>query len=405
MSNQSQLREPTEQTDRLAGSSATDAENEQRTQLSVGTYFTKAGTRDAGGVVMYAQELIDAVADEHPAYLYTEAGELTPKMQATDAEVVQMSSAPELLSGLSERLPNPDSALWSLVAEKLLPLSRAVRDGTVRHMNEQLDVLVTHDFLDDIVLSNLLDIPVVRVFHGFERTGLGTKAHGLLASSHSIANSAQTRAEFAEHLDAEPDGIVSPGVNLDSFHPDAKPAFEDDAWTMLFVGRFVASKGIFDLLDATADLPDDVHLLIVGRGDADALRERIESNGLESNVTIEGAVSHDDLPGYYRSADMLCAPSHYESFGMVNVEAMACGTPIVTTDVEGIAEYAIDRETAMVVPPNAPSELADAIATLRSSSELQTRLAEQGRATATRYSWEASAASLVEMCLEIVGEE
>ncbi len=367
-------------------------------------YFKKAGTRDAGGVVMYVQELVDAVAEHNPSYLYTESGELTPKMRDTEAEIVQMDGEPETVGSFFRSLPTADSALLSVGDEKLLPLLGALRDGTIRHMNETLDVLVTHDFLDDLVLSNLLDIPVIRVFHGFERAGIGMRLRELLSSGHSVVNSEQTRREFIDHLGYEPDGIVYPGVDINRFHPDAEPAFGRDEFTMLFVGRFVEAKGVFDLVEAVAELPDDVHLHLVGRGDTDGLKRRIEARGLDSQITIEGAVPHDELPGYYAAADVFCLPSHYESFGMVNVEAMACGTPVVTTNLDGIAEYASDRETALLVPPESPAEIADAISALRSSSELMARLEARGRETAERYSWEMAGIQIVLVCLELIDD-
>ncbi|SIQ87142.1 Glycosyltransferase involved in cell wall bisynthesis [Haladaptatus litoreus] len=374
-------------------------------QLTVGMYFRKAGTRDAGGVVMYVQELLDAVADRNPAYLYTESGELTPKMRETEAEVVQLGDETKAAGRLRESLPTANSALFSVLGNHLVPALGMVRDGTIRHMNENLDVLVTHDFLDDLVLSNLLDVPVIRVFHGFERAGIGMQVRELLSSGYSVANTEQTKREFIDHLDYEPDGVVYPGVDVQRFHPDVTPAFgRGDEWEILFVGRFVEAKGIFDLVDAVAELPDDVHLRLVGRGDTAALKRRIESRELDSKITIEGAIPHDELPGYYAAADVFCLPSRYESFGMVNVEAMACGTPVVTTNLEGITEYATDRETALLVPPESPAEIAGAISALRSSPGLRTRLEANGRETATRYSWEMAAKNLVDICSEIVTE-
>ncbi|WP_435152598.1 glycosyltransferase family 4 protein [Haladaptatus sp. DFWS20] len=404
MSDGNQVYRPVEETqktrnihDELAGRGEPQSE-----QLTVGMYYRKAGTRDAGGVVMYVQELVDALANHNPAYLYTESGELTPKMQDTAADIVQMDAESEPLGRLRRSLPNESSTLLSIFDEKLCPLLGAVRDGTVRHMNEDLDILVTHDFLDDLVLSNLLDIPVVRIFHGFERAGIGMQVRELLSTGHSVVNSEQTRREFIDHLGYEPDGVVYPGVDIDRFHPNATPAFERDEWTMLFVGRFVEAKGIFDLVDAVAELPADTHLHLVGRGDTDTLNERIEARGVDSKITIEGAVPHDELPGYYAAADVFCLPSWYESFGMVNVEAMACGTPVVTTSLEGITKYAVDGETAMLVPPKSPDEFAQTIETLRSSPELGERLAANGRAIAERYSWAMAANELMDTCSEIV---
>ena len=389
---------------RVVGSTGTTAEHgdarrptdARAAELTIGMYYRKAGTRDAGGVVMYVQELLDALSEHQSAYLYTESGELTPKMRTTDAEIVQLSD------------PALDAAtrVFPGISEKLVPLLGAMRDGTIARMNETLDVLVTHHYLEDIVLSNLLDIPVIRVYHGFERTGLGTTAHGMLSDSHSVVNSVQTNAEFVEQHGYEPDGIVYPGVDTDLFHPDAPPAFEREEPTVLFVGRFVESKGVFDLIDAVAaarDAGTDVHLSIVGRGDEDAVERRIEEHKLASSVSVLGAVPHDELPGYYTAADVACLPSHYESFGMVNMEALACGTPVVTTSVDGVTEYAIDRETALLVPPENPEELATAIATAVSSPELRARLSEQGRAVAERYSWDQSAKRLVDVCAGILG--
>ncbi|WP_266075808.1 glycosyltransferase family 4 protein [Haladaptatus caseinilyticus] len=373
-------------------------------QLTIGTYFSNAGTRDAGGVVMYVQELVDALATHQPAYLYTDAGELTPKMRRTEAHIVQLEAEHGVLGELIARLPNTGSAVSSVLDENLSPLLRGVRDGTIHHINETVDILVTHDFLDDLVLSNLLDIPVVRVFHGFERAGVGMRVRERLSTGYSVVNSEQTKREFVDHLEYEPDGIVYPGVDIDRFRPDVTPAFDRDEWTILYVGRFVESKGLFDLVDAVAELPDDVHLHLVGRGDIDTLKRRIEARGIESRTIIEGTVPHDELPGYYASADVFCLPSWYESFGMVNVEAMACGTPVVTTALDGVTEYAVDCETAMLVPPSAPGELADAVASLRSSPGLRERLERNGRETAKQYSWERASERLVETCREIVAD-
>ncbi|WP_458206676.1 glycosyltransferase family 4 protein [Haladaptatus sp. NG-SE-30] len=405
MSNEQRLRQRVNNTSRSQGEFE-EQSDERAAQLSIGMYYRKAGTRDAGGIVMYTQEMIDAVADHHRAYLYTEAGELTPKMQRTDAEIISISpAATDGLSGaVAKRIPLPDSSVLSMFQERLPTLVGGIRDGMIQHMNEHVDVLLTHNFFDDIVLSNLLDIPVIRIYHGFQHVGIGSKAHELLSTSHSIVNSVQTEMEFVEQLGYEPDGIVYPGVDIERFSPDAPPAFDRDEWTILFVGRFTEAKGLYDLIDAVSRLRDDVHLYLVGRGDRAALTEQIESSGLESSVTIEGPVQHDELPRYYAAADVFCLPSHYESFGMVNLEAMACGTPVVTTDLAGITEYAVDRESAMVVPPKRPDALAEAIETALSSTEIRTRLVEQGRATAKRYSWEMSSKNLLNTCLEIDGE-
>ncbi|WP_435156819.1 glycosyltransferase family 4 protein [Haladaptatus sp. DFWS20] len=355
---------------------------------------------------MYTQEMIDAISANQTAYLYTEAGELTPKMRQTDAEVIEFGGSSEngLLSRFIGSLSLPYSDLSNELKEKLHPTVKLVRNGLLEHINEHVDVLITHDLVDDMILSNLVDVPVIRIYHGIEQTGIGTQAHELLSTSYSVVNSIQTRKELVENLGHTPTGIAYPGVDSELFNPAVTPAFERDERTVLFVGRFIPGKGVFDLIDAVAQISEDIHLHLIGRGDRGALMERIDTYGLESAVTIDESVPHDELPGYYTAADVVCLPSHYESFGMVNLEAMACGTPVVTTDLPGITEYAFDRETAMVVPPKQPDELAKSIGEVLSMPDLRTRLSENGRAIAKRYSWERSATDLVNTCLNVVDD-
>jgi D-inositol-3-phosphate glycosyltransferase len=82
---------------------------------------------------------------------------------------------------------------------------------------------------------------------------------------------------------------------------------------------------------------------------------------------------------------------------MVNIEAMACGTPVITTDIEGVAEYAIDRETALLVPPKNSEELSNAVLELSTSPALQKKLKEQGRSMVAQFSWENSARELMDI--------
>ena len=220
------------ETETTADHSGARQETDARaTELTIGMYYRKAGTRDAGGIVMYVQELLDALAAHQSAYLYTESGELTPKMRSTDAEIVQLGDVP-FESVSNHVLPS--------LSEKLIPLLGAARDGTIRRMNDTLDVLVTHDFLEDIVLSNLLDIPVVRVYHGFERTGLGTTAHGLLSESHSVVNSVQTSAEFVEQIGGANRTASSTPVSIPTcLIPTRRPPLSARRRTALFVERSV----------------------------------------------------------------------------------------------------------------------------------------------------------------------
>jgi D-inositol-3-phosphate glycosyltransferase len=196
-------------------------------------------------------------------------------------------------------------------------------------------------------------------------------------------------------------GIVHPGVDLEQFNTNLEPidkdVFNRHEFVVLFAGRFVESKGIYDLIDAFEKLPTAYHLYIIGRGDQDEVEERISGSTIENSVTIEGSVDHELLPQYYAAADIVCSPTHYDSFCMVNIEAMACGTPVITTDIEGVAEYAIDRETALLVPPKNSEELSNAVLELSTSPALQKKLKEQGRSMVAQFSWENSARELMDI--------
>lgn len=147
-----------------------------------------------------------------------------------------------------------------------------------------------------------------------------------------------------------------------------------DAPIALYVGRFDPRKGIETLVEAIKILKqqgrsDALHLLIVGGSDPSQSdgeeRARIEaivySLGLESQTHFVGQVSHDRLPLYYRAADVCVVPSHYEPFGLVAIEAMGCGTPVVASDVGGLKFTVVPGETGWLVPPRDPHAFARAI--------------------------------------------
>jgi D-inositol-3-phosphate glycosyltransferase len=162
---------------------------------------------------------------------------------------------------------------------------------------------------------------------------------------------------------------------------------------ILFVGRIEPLKGLDRLLEAIACLPDKLkrRLLVVG-GDENS-REELErlvrlSRHLQiaDSVDFMGLVRHEELPRYYSAADVCVVPSHYESFGLVALEALACGTPVVAARVGDIENIIRCDDTGYVVDDNAPSTLADKIALVLSQTETCTKI-ELRRAEAARFSW------------------
>ena len=370
-------------------------------ELAIGAYYPRAGTVHTSGIVTYIQETIRHLSGEHTPFLYTESTATTSELERAGVEVVQIdrNGFGDAAERLLQYFGRTGLTTASVLQERLPPLVAARRDGTFDHLNANLDVVVTHNYLDDILVSNAVDVPVVTIFHSVASVGTGAKLWKRFSNADGVvANSPHTADQIERHLDCEVDGVVYPGIDLDTFHPGVDPAFDRDETVVMFAGRFTEEKGVLDLVDAAARLSTDYHICLAGRGDSDRVESYAADRGVEDSVTVVGSLSHEVLPRYYRAADVVCSPTHYDSFCMVNVEAMACGTPVVTTDIDGVTEYATDRENALLVTPGDVDALADALGDVATSPELRARLGERGRATAERYSWAQSARQLADVC-------
>jgi phosphatidylinositol alpha-mannosyltransferase len=207
--------------------------------------------------------------------------------------------------------------------------------------------------------------------------------------------------------------VIPNGVDLERFGgPRVEPvgAFDDGRPNLLFVGRLEPRKGCRHLLDAMprikAAIPD-TRLLVVGHYSEKIRRQwqRLAAlRGLTANdVVFVGYVPAADLPNYYRSATVFCAPSTgFEALGIVLLEAMASGTPIVTSDIAGYRTVVTHGQEALVVPPRDSKCLADAIVALLQQPQLRRKMGIAGRARAQQYGWQRVAQDLLElyrMCL------
>jgi phosphatidyl-myo-inositol alpha-mannosyltransferase len=188
--------------------------------------------------------------------------------------------------------------------------------------------------------------------------------------------------------------IIPNGVDTEFFRPDRPPIemWNDGRPNVLFVGRFdEPRKGFPVLFDAWADVQaerPDARLLVVGRGDPEPFRQRAAELHWE-NVHFVGGVENDLLPRYYRSATVFCAPSTgQESFGIVLVEAMSSGTPVIASDIGGYRQVLHHRHQGLLVPPRQPKALAAALLHLLDDPELQRTMGRAGRLTARQYAWE-----------------
>lgn len=186
-------------------------------------------------------------------------------------------------------------------------------------------------------------------------------------------------------------------VNLDEFSPE-KNGQEPD-WghcrVMLFVGNLIEDKGLWDLLDAfkmaRKSFSGEIKLIICGKGLLEGeLREYIDEYKLHKNILMLGTVKNRDLPAYFRSADITITPSittrrWAEHVGMVNIQSLACGTPVISTRSGSIPEFVKHKETGLLVPEQNPSRLARAILTLLSDDELRLQMGQRARKYAVEH--------------------
>ncbi|MBI4570553.1 MAG: glycosyltransferase [Chloroflexi bacterium] len=200
--------------------------------------------------------------------------------------------------------------------------------------------------------------------------------------------------------DAARIALVPCGVNLDLFQPvekgDARRqlGLGDGDRILLFVGRIEPLKGVDILLGAAAQIESasDCFVIVIG-GDSTArnevahLRSLAVQLGIAERVMFLGAVDHERLPMFYSAADVCVVPSFYESFGLVALEAMACGTPVVASRVGGLAGTVRDGETGYLIPWRCPEPFAERIELLLGNEELRSAFGRSAREAVERYRW------------------
>lgn len=212
-----------------------------------------------------------------------------------------------------------------------------------------------------------------------------------------VCNSEYTRRSFlAEGFDPARVVAVPLGCDVSAFHPSSR---RPDRFTVLFVGRDPYRKGLLDLLEAARGLPRGTRLLVVGELDATA-RGTLAGLGIE--VEALGGVGGDEMPALYRRASVLALPSLSEAFGMVVLEAMASGVPVVISDQVGAGEVMTDGAEGFVVPVGDPDALAERLATLAHDRDLLESMSRQARRRAEANTWGHYGERLVRAYREVV---
>ncbi|MHB8328974.1 MAG: glycosyltransferase, partial [Acidimicrobiales bacterium] len=224
-----------------------------------------------------------------------------------------------------------------------------------------------------------------------------------------LASCSVEAVQLAELYDGDPGRIrvVAPGVDHAFFGPGHRPqarralGIAQHVPLLLFVGRLQPLKGADVAVRALAAMGADAHLVIVGgpsgpRGDAYRadVEKLVESLGLRERVLFVDPQPHELLSTYYRAADVCVVPSRSESFGLVALEAAACGTPVVAAAVGGLTTLVDHGRTGYLVDDPTPQAFADAAGRVLGDPLLAERQATAAVVRSRRYTWAHSAALL-----------
>jgi len=278
--------------------------------------------------------------------------------------------------------------------------------------SERFDVLHFHEpLLPALPMTMLRMSPTANVgtFHAFAKSNVGYYYGRRLLQPYlehlhrGIAVSEPARAFFNRYFPGYPVRVIPNGIDTSTYRPGLSPIrhLRDDHVNILFVGRLEKRKGLGDLLRGYRFMKTRVprtRLIIVGDG---PLRGQVESfiaRHRLPDVVMAGFVPDTVLPRYYCSADIFCAPATgSESFGIVLLEAMATGLPVVATEVPGYMSVLEPGRDSLTVRPKSWAELGAALVILARDGELRRRMGEAGAVKAQRYSWDSVASQVVEV--------
>jgi D-inositol-3-phosphate glycosyltransferase len=307
------------------------------------------------------------------------------------------------------------------------------------------DLIHSHYWMSGVAaidLKSTWHIPIVHMFHtlGLMKNRVAQYSEEIegeyrLEGERQVLQTADkivvaTPAELAQlqwlyQADVRKIIIIPPGVDIGRFYPIPPDEAKENIGVapcgrmILFVGRIEPLKGLDVLIEAIAIMSqkgvmkENSFCLAVIGGEPDVRSDQMstemariqalrEQYGLEEFVVFLGKRSQDSLPYYYSAAEAVVIPSQYESFGMVALEAMACGTPVVASQIGGLAYLVQDGKTGFTVPVDEPEALADRLTTLLLDSELRKKMGNQAVEVAQDYAWNKIATRLLALYKDIL---
>ena len=243
--------------------------------------------------------------------------------------------------------------------------------------------------------------PLLRAFRGLF-AGLNRRISSRIAVSHA-------GSEYARRFFPGDYRVIPNGVDLDRFRQDAPvPALmHGNTPTILYVGRFDRRKGLPVLLQAMpriiAAVPS-ARLVAVGGGMLEGeCRRLVHDLGIHDHVSFPGRATSEELPGYYAGCTVFCSPATGgEAMGIVLIEAMAAGRPVVASNIAGYNEVVTTELDGLLVPAGDPVALSSALTRVLLSAELRAALSLRARARATEFAWPAIARRVEQVYREVV---
>jgi starch synthase len=375
---------------------------------------------------------------EYPPHVYGGAGVVVDQLSQALARRLTVevrcfgergpSAGPIEVRGYApwERVgPGRDHARYAAALETLsidLAMARDPVDADVAHAH------TWYADLAGLLIRMLHRIPLVATLHSLEplrpwkadQLGTGYVVSAWVektvveAADRVIAVSGGMREDILRlfHIDPDRVAVIHNGIDHERYrHTSRREALARLGVRepyVLFVGRITDQKGIFDLTDAASELPADVQVVLCASApDTPEIEARLRR-------TVEGRpgirwfgemLPAEDVIQLYSHAAVFCCPSVYEPFGIINLEAMACGTPVVASAVGGIIEVVEDGITGLLVPPGQPRELAAALNAVLGDPARATAMGAAGRKRVEEhFSWASVAARTEALYVEAIEE-
>jgi D-inositol-3-phosphate glycosyltransferase len=381
--------------------------------------LTQAGSGDSGGMNVYIREVVsslaqvDVICDVFVRRWSTELADIV-EVEPGFRVIHVPAGAPDLPKS---ELPGIVDAFTEWMLEWL-----AEHPVDILHANYWLSGVVGHR------LKHPLQLPLVTTFHTLARvkaemgdvepeSRVAAETQVVACSDAMIANAVEERRQLVElyHAAEERINVIAPGVDRALFSPGSRAGAQgaigyDAGPLLLFVGRIQPLKGVSVAVSALALLDDPTAKLMIvggasgveGEAEVERLRALITELSLEDRVIFVEPQPHYALSTYYRAADVVIMPSRSESFGLVALEAAACGIPVVAAAVGGLRTLVEEGVSGYLIDERDPARYAAAVDRILGDPLLAASLGTAGAVAASRYPWSGLAERLLRLYDELI---